>query len=578
VLRDRPAPPDLDLLVGKGKGGHFTTWLALHQQDAERAREAARPFGWSPPWQLRITDNALPLTCLVTGTTLGQLNAAVLEAVKEQIASSVMLTRIGRVHLTAQLQGLRALAYQLRLIDDAPVHPNTRTVSPAQRAAAITQPELRRAVGRYLTVIATTVRPKTVEGRAASLRTFCDWLAEQHPQVTSLRQLTRAQLEQFLAFDAHRPGRGKTGRDHISVGHHARTVVDLRAFFDDLAAWDWAEGPRRVLLHRTDIPRLQKPLPRALAPDIDAALMAAVDELQDTAARCAIVLLRGTGLRIGEVLDLELSCLWDLPGHGTWLKVPLGKLNTERVVPLDEHTLAALDAWMSCRGSQRALPHPRQGRSTDFLFTIRGARVGASRVRRGLQAATAGAGLTGTNGQPLSITPHQLRHTYATSLVNAGMSLQALMALLGHVSPQMTLRYAALASPTVKLAYDTAMDRVRGQRQLPLVVADRPVIPDRIEWLRSEMLKTRVAHGYCSRHLAAEACAYANICEQCDNYTTTSEFGPQLQAQLADATALREDAEARGWDSEVARHARVISSLQGHLDRLKQDDTSGPKV
>jgi len=70
------------------------------------------------------------------------------------------------------------------------------------------------------------------------------------------------------------------------------------------------------------------------------------------------------------------------------------------------------------------------------------------------------------------------------------------------------------------------------RRQLPLIIAGRAVVPDRIEWLRSEMLKTRVAHGYCSRHLAAQACPYANICEQCDNYTTSSEFLPQLRGQL----------------------------------------------
>lgn len=129
-------------------------------------------------------------------------------------------------------------------------------------------------------------------------------------------------------------------------------------------------------------------------------------------------------------------------------------------------------------------------------------------------------------------------------------------------------RWGWSISRTVKVAYDNAMDRVRSQRQLPLVVADRPVVPDRIEWLRSEMLKTRVAHGYCSRHLAAEACAYANICEQCDNYTTTSEFGPQLQAQLTDATALREDAEARGWDSEVARHVHGYRNFDNYRLRM----------
>ena len=157
------------------------------------------------------------------------------------------------------------------------------------------------------------------------------------------------------------------------------------------------------------------------------------------------------------------------------------------------------------------------------------------------------------------------------------MSLQALMALLGHVTPEMTLRYAALADGTVRGAYDQAMTRLRARRELPLVIAGRPVVPDRIEWLRAEMLKTRVAHGYCSRHLAAEACPYANICEQCDNYTTTAEFLPALQAQLADEHALRDDAEARGWDGETARHARVIASLQRHLDRLNQDQPSGSR-
>jgi len=154
------------------------------------------------------------------------------------------------------------------------------------------------------------------------------------------------------------------------------------------------------------------------------------------------------------------------------------------------------------------------------------------------------------------------------------MSLQALMALLGHVRPEMTLRYASLANGTVRGAYDTAMTKIRARGQLPLVVADRPVVPDRMQWLHSEMLKTRVAHGYCSRQLAAEACPYANVCEQCDNYVTTTDFLPALQDQLDDATALRDEAEARGWDGEVARHARVIASLQHHVDRLKQQSVA----
>lgn len=150
------------------------------------------------------------------------------------------------------------------------------------------------------------------------------------------------------------------------------------------------------------------------------------------------------------------------------------------------------------------------------------------------------------------------------------------MALLGHASAEMTLRYASLASPTVRAAYDQAMNKARSRLTLPIAPVGQAIVPDRVQWLRAEMLKTRVAHGYCSRNLVAEACSYANICEQCDNFTTGVEFVPALKSQLADVTALRQDAESRNWNTEVARHARVINSLSRHLDRHAHNDPPSP--
>jgi hypothetical protein len=150
------------------------------------------------------------------------------------------------------------------------------------------------------------------------------------------------------------------------------------------------------------------------------------------------------------------------------------------------------------------------------------------------------------------------------------MSLQALMALLGHVTPEMTLRYARLASPTLRAAYDAAMTKAR--RRLPVVVAGRPAVPSKVAWLQSEFLKTRVAHGYCSRHLAADACPYANICEQCDNFVPAPEHADVLAAQLTDIRALQTDAQARGWDNEIHRHNRVATKLEQHLIALGRPD------
>jgi site-specific recombinase XerD len=166
--------------------------------------------------------------------------------------------------------------------------------------------------------------------------------------------------------------------------------------------------------------------------------MAAVACLADPFARTGLMVMHGTGVRTGELLDLELDCIVDYGPSGSWLRVPLGKLNNERAVPLDAPTLGVLDHWFEQRQHQRALPHPRDGRLAVFVFVERGRHLGPPRPQSGLRHAVAAAGLTGTDGQPLRVVSHQLRHSYATSLVNAGMSLQALMALLGRRSPGMT--------------------------------------------------------------------------------------------------------------------------------------------
>jgi integrase len=78
-------------------------------------------------------------------------------------------------------------------------------------------------------------------------------------------------------------------------------------------------------LGNQQVPRPDKPLPRALAPDADRDLMAAIARLADPLACTGPTLLRGTGIRFGELLDLELDCVWDSPSHGSWLRVPLDR-------------------------------------------------------------------------------------------------------------------------------------------------------------------------------------------------------------------------------------------------------------
>ena len=556
---------DLDLLLVKDLGGFGHATERLHAEDYRSGREIAARLGWSRRWTYDVLHECLPLLLAWTGRSMRAVTGDDLDRFEAALQASMVVSVSSRRAYRARLFGLRQLLFEARVIDRPPTRQRT-AASFVDRLSVVT-PEIARVMLRYLEVRSAVLRPSTVSSLCDSLTVFGEYLVSQHPGLISLRQLTRSHVEGFLAVNAVRRWRGRLARDQrvsLSVVH--ATVLDVRNFLDDLAAWGWAERPARQLVFAADIPRLPRPLPRALAPGDDAKLMAAVAALHDPFARCGLQLLRGAGLRLGELLDLELGSVIDYGPAGTWLKVPLGKLGSERSVPLDPDTLTALDQWAGHRGPQRAHPHPRTGRLTDFLFSERGQRLGPWRLRSGLDRAVKTAGLTGVDGQPLRVVPHQLRHTYATTLVNAGMSLQALMALLGHVTAEMTLRYATLASPTLRAAYDEAIRKARPR--LPIIINDRPALSSKAEWLRGEMLKTRVAHGYCSRHLAAEACPYANICEHCDNYIPAPQFAPALQDQLTDVQTLRDDAEQRGWTSEAQRHEQLIDRLQAHLGRI----------
>jgi integrase len=561
---------DAEFLFAKSFGHSVTRWVTvLFPDDVDRLRRAAGRLGAGSP-AVAVRD-ALPLAVAFTGRPPSSLRVEDLDALGAAIDTTPRLSVAMRRRRRGALFRLRRLLFEAAMVDLPAEHrrgggPATRQA----RLAVVPAPEIRRTLLAYLDARAAVLRPKSIDKLTSALAIFGEFVCGHDPALRCIAGLERRHVEAFLAWTSTRAGRGSHDAARPVGPHvHAQAAIALRGFLDDTRAWGWADTPPRQLIFDTDIPRQPQALPRALPPGIDAAVIDAVGRLDHCFARVGITVLRHTGLRIGELLDLELRDLLDYGTNGTWLRVPLGKLHTERSVPLDDVALDALHEWLAQRVPQRARPHPRDGHPADFIFVERGRRLGTARIQRGLRDAVLAAGLTGPDGQPLRVVAHQLRHTWATELANAGMSLQALMTLLGHRSPEMTIRYARLASPTLKSAYDQAAGKIA--RRIPIAVTGGTAAPNTVEWLAAEMLKTHVAHGYCSRQLAAEACAFANICETCPNYVTTPEFIPAIEAQLDDIRRLRDDAGTRGWTTETARHQRVITSLEAHLRRLTRD-------
>jgi integrase len=463
-------------------------------------------------------------------------------------------------HYSSAVHTTRQVLFHLGVLTAQPVNATSLLRQSFQQRMRDASEPLRPTFVAYLDRLTATHSRNTVTGTASRLNHFAAHLATVDPGLPSLTQLDRRRhIETFLTATAEALN-SRTGTP-ISVSERRGRVLAISCLLNNITEWGWPEAPGRRLVFRSDIPKTPRALPRYLTPDLDRRLISALEACPDRLAADALLLQRATGLRIGELVDLEMDSVHEIPGQGAWLKVPLGKLNSERMVPLDEETVALVDRIVAHRSPGRALLHPRTGKPTDFLLTHHGRRVSVYHLREVITRVARDAGLPHT-------TPHQLRHTYATALVNAGVSLQSLMALLGHVSAEMSLRYGRLFDATVKAEYERALTAAKahlgtlpteppgGRTALPVLQGD---------WKQAPAVKARLSGGFCVRAPAQGACAYANICEHCPNFRTDTGYLPVLAAQRTDTETLARDAEARGWISEADRHRRLIERLDEHI-------------
>ena len=507
------------------------------------------------------TGSQVPARLLIqTGRRLDQLQVEDLAQLRAACHDRQQRTGKGHHHYLAALSNAQRVLFHLGIVDQLP-----RSGGPAplaERLAEVPTP-IRDAMVAYLERKMATCHPKTVTATATRLKHFGVFLAQIDPDLGSLADLDRRRhIEPYLTslLDAVSLKDGEP----ITVADRSRRVLAVKCFLTDITEWGWEEAPSRKLLFRDDVPKLPQVLPRYLPVDVDRRLTEVLtDNPGNELAAAALRLQRSCGLRIGELLDLELDCVHEIPDGGSWLKVPLGKLDTERMVPIDADILALVDHITELRDHGRPLPHPRYRRPAQFRFPHHGRRLAQAGVRAELGRAAAAAGLG-------HITPHQLRHTYATALVNAGVSLQSLMALLGHASAEMSLRYGRLFDTTVRTEYERALELAKTQARTPAPGRTSLPLTDITggkDWKDTPLLKSRLAGGFCLRAPAQGACAYANICEHCPSFHTEASSLPILAAQRIDAQALAKDAEQRGWITEAERHQRLIAQLDTLIDQ-----------
>lgn len=122
-------------------------------------------------------------------------------------------------------------------------------------------PEVVASMRRYLDQLECVLRPRTVVNTDLALRSLAAFLTEQAPPVTTVKAISRRHIEGFKRWLAARPGQNKPRLTTATITHRLGT---LRMFFLRIAEWGWDDAPPRVPIFAGDLPRQDRPLPKAL--------------------------------------------------------------------------------------------------------------------------------------------------------------------------------------------------------------------------------------------------------------------------------------------------------------------------
>ncbi|MGB3147819.1 MAG: site-specific tyrosine recombinase XerD [Paracoccaceae bacterium] len=273
--------------------------------------------------------------------------------------------------------------------------------------------------------ISTLLQAKAAEADAArntllaygrDLKDYCGWLERRGVDIAAA---TQADIESYLiSCDA----------EGLSRATRARRLSAIRQLYAFAYDEGWI-GDNPAL--RLTGPGRQKRLPKTLSETQVAALLEASAKAGRTPAErlrslCLMEMLYATGMRVSELVSLPVQAARGDPA----MIMVRGKGDKERLVPLSRPARAALAAWLHLRDkAEEAAVEARGGQPSRFLFPAAGADGHLTRqvFHRQLKALAIAAGLS-----PEDVTPHRLRHAFATHLLAGGADLRVIQTLLGH--------------------------------------------------------------------------------------------------------------------------------------------------
>lgn len=398
----------------------------------------------------------------------------------------------------------------------------------------------------------------TAEWNLRGVRHFVEFCQATGRPLDRPEIVTRELLEAWLAEISSRA---------VTAGTRNRWMGSLRLFLDDVRRHGWAPIPLTATYHRGEFAKRPEDLPRFLEEHVITRMERddALDRLPTISSRTLVHVLIETGLRAVDARTLPLDAL-SVDGAGApYLRYFNHKLNRERWLPISPRLadrIRAQQAWVREHFGDHATLLPAERRNADGRkpFTY-------GTLNRRLRAWALELDLRDSNGRPVEVTPHRLRHTLATRMVNQGIPQIVVQQMLDHNSPRMTNVYARLHDQTLREHFDRFHKRINIRGEL-VETPDGP-LADAV-WAKENLARAKqsLPNGFCGLPLQ-QSCPHPNACLSWDHFLTSGEFLTVHREQLDRTRTLLADARERGQQRLVEMNEPVELNLVRIIEGLE---------
>ena len=374
--------------------------------------------------------------------------------------------------------------------------------------------------------------------------------------------------ELFDAFLDHVRGLEKGARATHQLANGVRQLFEEAR---DLG-WITLRSPRVYL--PGEIPKRQQHLPRALPDTVVKRLNepGALELLRDD-ERAAILVLMDCGLRARDTARLRADAVVEGSDGAPYLRYFNHKRRREAIVPISDRAAAALAAqrvavrqrFPACEWLFPRLFANRRGQQPmDYSFIW-------SALRRWWEALD----LRDEHGEPFRPSPHAMRHTYATALINNDVDLCSIQALLDHDSPEMTWRYAQISNQTLRRKWEQGQQRINIRGEIVSLDLDGELSD--AAWAKEQIARAKqsLPNGWCGLPLQ-QTCPHPNACLTCPAFLTDQTFLTQHREQLARTEQLIKLGQANGNQRLVEINQATKISLEAIIDRAEQLERDTP--